>query len=198
MTAMNGGPFPDPDFGRAFIQTLNALKQHLNYQKTLGNQAVNLGDDALSLLEKWGTPSWRAPQFICQGAYDSKIVLVDSEGIFFEGPAGKLLVKILSAMHLTPETVCICNIADLARIERHVRMNQPKALVALGQQAGQMLKNSKESIETFRGRFFKFCGVPVMATYHPAFLLENPALKRAVWDDIKQVMACAGLGNHDS
>ena len=187
-----------PDSRHSVVQVLNAFSQFLNYQKSFGNQSVNISSQGLQTLEKWGTPSRRPPKFSGQGPLDAKIVLVDSEGGFFDGASGQLLVKILSAMQLTPSSVFICNAENFEQLAFHVRKNHPKALIALGEKAGQGLKNSKAPLETFRGSFFNFCGVQVMATHHPSDLLKNPALKRAAWDDMKQVMACAGLGRHDS
>ena len=186
------------DCSRGVVQALNALSRYLKFQKSLGNSSMTLGPDAGHLLETWGTPSWPPPPFAAQGPEDARIVLVDSEGTFFYGEPGALLVKMLSAMGLAPSDVYICNTADSAQLSRHLPAHNPLALVALGQKACRMIKGSDDPYTRIRGRFFQYHGVPVMVTHHPSVLVKTPALKRQAWDDLKQVMACTGLDRHDS
>jgi len=67
---------------------------------------------------------------------------------------------------------------------------KPKYIVALGGCAATNLLNTTQSLGKLRGRFHDYCGIPVLVTYHPAYLLRNQALseKRRVWEDILQVM----------
>lgn len=159
---------------------------------------MTLGRDAFHVLDTWGTASWPPPPFAAQGPEDARIVVVDSEGNFFKGPPGSLLVKMLSAMHLAPSDVYICNAADNAVLTRHIRTHKPGAVVALGEQACRMMKGTNDPLAEIRGHFFQYHGVPVMATHHPSALVKIPALKRQAWEDLKQVMACTGLDRHDS
>ena len=96
-------------------------------------------------------------------------------------------------MRLAPSRVFICNAADLSRIGEHIRTNTPRCILCLGQKAGRLLLDRQDKVTEFRGQFFSFEAVPVMATHHPRALLENQGLKREVWDDVQQVMARAGL-----
>lgn len=198
MDVFDGNTVQNSDWDHGVVQALNALGQFLKFQKSLGNQSIALGRDAFHILETWGTPSWPPPPFVAQGPEDARIVLVDSEGTFFKGQPGSLLVKMLSAMHLTPSNVYICNAADNALLARHILTHKPLAAVALGEKACRMMKGSDDPLAKIRGHFFQYHGVPVMATHHPSVLVKNPALKRQAWDDLKQVMACTGLDRHDS
>lgn len=184
--------------GQGVVRTLNALSQFLKFQKSLGNHAMTLGQEACRIIDTWGTPSWPPPSFVAQGPEDASIVLVDSEESFFEGEPGALLVKMLAAMHLSPSDVYICNTADNGVFTRHLSAHKPSVVVAFGQKACQMTKGTNEPLAKVRGHFFQCQGVPVMATHHPVSLVETPALKRQAWEDLKQVMACTGLDRHDS
>ncbi len=124
----------------------------------------------------------------------------------FVGPAGHLLTRIIESMKLTREQVYICNVVkcrppdnrnpapeEIAAcrlfLERQIAAIQPKAICALGLIAAQTLLASTLPISRLRGRFYDYRGIPVMATYHPAYLLRNPDQKRVVWEDIKKIMA---------
>ncbi|HAR33830.1 MAG TPA: uracil-DNA glycosylase [Desulfobacter sp.] len=198
MDIFDGNAAKDSDCGHGFVQALNALNRFLKFQKSLGNHSIVLGRDAFHILETWGTPSWPPPLFYAQGPEDARIVLVDSEGTFFKGEPGGLLIKMLAAMHLTPSDVYICNAADNALLSRHILTHKPLAVVAFGEKACRMMKETDDPLAEIRGDFFQCHGVPVMVTHHPSVLVKNSALKRQAWDDLKQVMACTGLDRHDS
>jgi len=129
----------------------------------------------------------------------------DLQGEPFVGEAGQLLTKIIQAMGLAREDVYICNVLKCRppdnrnphhdEIEacgpfllRQVRAIAPKAIIALGTFAAQTLLESKEPISRLRGNFHDYHGVPLMPTFHPAFLLRSPEKKREVWADVQQVM----------
>jgi DNA polymerase len=65
--------------------------------------------------------------------------------------------------------------------------------VCLGSTATQALLGTTKSISSFRGQWLEFRGARLMATYHPAYLLRNPAAKADVWKDLQKVMAVLGL-----
>ena len=134
----------------------------------------------------------------------------DKQGKPFVGAAGKLLVKILEAMHLSREDVYICNIVKcrppnnrnpkpeeistcIPFLERQIRAINPEFICALGKFAAQTLLQTDVPISRLRGTFHTYHGIPVMPTYHPAYLLRNPASKRDVWNDMQQLMKCMGL-----
>jgi DNA polymerase len=130
----------------------------------------------------------------------------DQRGEPFVGEAGRLLDRILFAMGLQRDEVYICNVLkcrppgnrdpeadEVATCEpflvRQLAAIQPKVIVALGRFAVQTLLQSKTPISRLRGSWHRYHDIPVMPTYHPAYLLRNPHGKREVWADMKQVMA---------
>ena len=66
------------------------------------------------------------------------------------------------------------------------------AIVAMGATAGKYMAKTADPISKFRGRFASWDGIPVMPTYHPAYLLRNPSAKKTVWEDLKLVMDILG------
>lgn len=134
----------------------------------------------------------------------------DKQGKPFVGAAGKLLNRILEAMHLTREDVYICNIVKcrppnnrnpkpdeistcVPFLERQIRAIRPELICALGKFAAQTLLQDEKPISRLRGRFHAYHEIPVMPTYHPAYLLRNPGSKRDVWNDMQQIMKRLGL-----
>ena len=74
-------------------------------------------------------------------------------------------------------------------LEKQIEAIRPKVIVALGKFAGQWVLKTAEPISRLRGRLGDYQGIPVMPTYHPAYLLRNPAGKKDVWADMKVVKA---------
>ena len=134
----------------------------------------------------------------------------DLQGEPFVGRAGQLLTDIIKAMKLTRDDVYIANVIkcrppenrnpepdelDACRpyIRKQVEIIQPKVIVTLGRFALQSLTEKGYAISSARGQWLEYNGVKVMPTYHPAYLLRNPAAKKEVWADMKKVMAELGL-----
>ncbi|MBI3670455.1 MAG: uracil-DNA glycosylase [Acidobacteria bacterium] len=134
----------------------------------------------------------------------------DVQSIPFVGRAGKLLTQIIEAMGLRREDVYICNVIKCRPPEnrnpekdeiatcspfllRQLAVIAPKVIVCLGNIAAQTLLGTHKSISQFRGQWLDFRGSRLIATYHPAYLLRNPAAKGEVWNDLKKVMAVLGL-----
>jgi uracil-DNA glycosylase family 4 len=128
----------------------------------------------------------------------------DLQGEPFVGQAGQLLTKIIQAIQLTREEVYIANIIkcrppenrnpepdEIAACEpfliKQLQVIRPKLICALGTFAAQTLLKSEEKISSLRGKFHEYQGIPLMPTYHPAFLLRNPTRKREVWEDMKKI-----------
>ncbi len=126
----------------------------------------------------------------------------DQQGEPFVGRAGQLLTRIIEAMQLTREQVYICNIVkcrppgnrnpepeEIAACEpfliAQLQAIQPKLICALGTFAAQTLLRTKEPISKLRGRFHDYHGIPLLPTFHPAYLLRNPHEKKTVWEDMK-------------
>ncbi len=126
----------------------------------------------------------------------------DEQGEPFVGRAGQLLTRIIEAMKLTRDQVYICNIIkcrppgnrnpepdEIASCEPfligQLQAIKPKLICALGNFAAQILLRTKEPISKLRGRFHSYQGIPVLPTFHPAYLLRNPHEKKTVWEDMK-------------
>ncbi len=128
----------------------------------------------------------------------------DVQGLPFVGAAGQLLTKILAAIGLTRQEVYICNIikcrppgnrnpepdeiaACFPFLERQIKAIRPGLICTLGTFAGQALLGSDKPISQLRGHFHAYGEIPVLPTYHPAFLLRNPGKKREVWEDMQKL-----------
>jgi DNA polymerase len=134
----------------------------------------------------------------------------DATGIPFVGRAGKLLTQMIQAMGLQREDVYICNVVKCRPPEnrqpdpeevttcspylvRQLEVVNPKVIVCLGATAAQTLLETTTGISKFRGQWQDFRGRKLLATYHPAYLLRNPAAKGEVWKDLQKVMGELGL-----
>ncbi len=132
----------------------------------------------------------------------------DRQGEPFVGKAGQLLNAILFAMGLKREEVYICNVLkcrppgnrdpqpeEVAQCElyliRQIELIQPKLIVALGRHAAHSLLKTEVPLSKLRGQKLSYHGTPLFVTYHPAYLLRNPADKRKVWDDMRLAMSLA-------
>lgn len=134
----------------------------------------------------------------------------DLQGEPFVGAAGQLLTRIIEAIGLRREQVYLLNIVkcrppdnrnplpdeiDACRsiLEAQLAPLRPRVICALGRVAAQALLQTEEGISRLRGRFHYRGDIPVMPTYHPAYLLRNPQGKRAVWNDMQLVQRHLGL-----
>ncbi len=139
----------------------------------------------------------------------------DLAGRPFVGEAGELLTKIIeNGMHLKREEVYLCHIikchppgnrdpesneidACLPFLKKQLALIQPEVICTLGRIAAQSLLGKNFKITRDRGRWRSFEGIPVMPTFHPAYILRNPErdreLKGHVWEDIKLIMKRMGL-----
>jgi DNA polymerase len=136
----------------------------------------------------------------------------DLKGEPFVGRAGQLLTEIITkGMKLRREDVYIANVIkcrppenrnpepdEVASCEpfliRQLGLIGPEVIVALGKFAVQCLLRTKSPITQLRGRWYDYHGIRLMPTFHPAYLLRNPADKRLVWEDIQKVMGALGIG----
>jgi DNA polymerase len=140
----------------------------------------------------------------------------DARGEPFVGQAGRLLDNMLAALGMTrSRNVYIANVlkcrppdnrtpdtaeADACRpyLERQIALLQPKIIVALGKSAASLLLGGDASIASLRGRAHAYRGVPLIVTYHPAYLLRTPTDKGKAWADLllarQTVVSGAGGG----
>jgi len=143
----------------------------------------------------------------------------DIQGRPFVGAAGGLLDNMIRAMGLERKDVYIGNVikcrppgnrnpaddeisACFPYLEEQLIIISPKVICALGKFAAQTLLNTKVPISRLRGRVHSYTpslstgeriSIPVVSTYHPAYLLRNPGQKKVVWEDLKVVMELAGI-----
>ena len=128
----------------------------------------------------------------------------DIKGEPFVGKAGQLLTKIIESIGLKRDVVYIANVLKCRPPEnrnpsaneiisckpflfRQIDLINPKIICALGTFAAQALLDSKAGIGTLRGKMYEFRGTKLVVTYHPAYLLRNPAEKRKTWEDMKKI-----------
>ena len=146
----------------------------------------------------------------------SKIMLIgegpgsneDQEGIPFVGRAGLLLDKMLSSINLDRNDVYITNVVNyrppenrrpteneinkyLPFLKKHIEIISPKILVLLGSTALNALIGGAETISKMRGKWIKKqigkCSTSIIITFHPAFLMRQPAQKKMAWIDLKMI-----------
>ncbi len=132
----------------------------------------------------------------------------DKQGQPFVGRAGKLLDEMLFAVGFKREQVFIANILkcrppgnrdprpeEVAECNTYllqqIKLIQPKVILSVGRISTQNLLNSKEKIGRLRGQvhYFGALNIPLVATYHPAYLLRSPSEKRKSWQDLLRVLA---------
>jgi len=133
----------------------------------------------------------------------------DQQGLPFVGNAGALLDRMVGAMGYPRDGVYICNVvkcrppqnrtphpeeasACKPYLSGQLEAIRPKVIVALGRCAAENLGQVEPGGRGWRGRWGEYEGIPVMSTYHPAFLLRSPQFKRPVWDDVKNVLRKLG------
>ncbi len=152
-----------------------------------------------------------------QGALQPDILFVgegpgadeDSQGLAFVGRAGQLLTKMINSMGYTREEVFIGNIVKcrppgnrvptpeemagcIPYLKRQIALIRPKIIVCLGATAAKGLVQETLPIGKARGQWREFEGIPVMLTFHPAYLLRDPRQKAPCWADLKAVLARLG------
>lgn len=159
------------------------------------------------LAEEWKTP------VMGTGPETARVMFVGpfpeaadgQTGMPYSGKAGELLTNIITAMKFDRDAVYICHavkcrpkdgrtpdrfIARACRthLEHQITSIRPSIICVFGELAAQSLLRTDITIDRLRGRFHDYNGIPVMPTHDPELLLVNPEVKRAVWEDMKQVM----------
>ena len=125
----------------------------------------------------------------------------DKQGEPFVGRAGQLLNAMLAALNLNREQVYIANVLkcrpplnrdpQMAEVEqcepyllRQIQLIQPRIIIALGRFAAHSLLRTELAVGRLRNQQHDYHGTPLVVTYHPAYLLRNPADKKKVWGDL--------------
>lgn len=152
-----------------------------------------------------------------EGALDPPILFIgegpgadeDASGRPFVGKAGQLLDKMIAAIKFRRDEVYIANLvkcrppanrtpepdearACLPYLERQIELLAPKLLCTLGLPSTRALLPEVSAISAVRGRVQSWRGRPLVPTFHPAYLLRNPAAKRDAWEDLQLVARLAG------
>lgn len=138
----------------------------------------------------------------------------DRLGRPFVGRAGKLLDKMIQAIALKREEVYICNVVkcrppenrtpDVDEVEacspflfRQIEAVAPRVICALGLCAARALLGRAPSLGELRGKRLAWRGIPLICTYHPAYLLRNPVQKGAAWQDLQRVREILNETKHE-
>jgi len=157
-----------------------------------------------------------------EGSAESRLVFVgegpgrqeDAIGKPFVGEAGELLTRIIKAMGLSRQDVYICNVvkcrppqnrnperdeieACIPFLKRQLEIIRPEVICTLGNVPTQELLGTREGITRLRGKWCEYEGIPLMPTFHPAYIVRNKQrereLKGYVWQDIQMIMKKLGL-----
>ena len=154
----------------------------------------------------------RTKSVFARGSPDTDLAFVgegpgfheDQQGLPFVGRAGQLLDRMITAMGYARDQVYICNVVKCRPPDNRTPLPSeasacaqflvpqleavdPKAIVALGRCAAENLRCVPPSGK-WRGIWGQWRGIPVMPTYHPAFLLRSPQFKKPVWEDLQEVL----------
>lgn len=130
----------------------------------------------------------------------------DAQGEPFVGRAGQLLNAMIAALGMKREEVYIANVlkcrppgnrdpqpAEVAQCEpyliRQIELIQPKIIIALGRHAAHSLLKTDLALARLRGQSLSYQNIPLVVTYHPAYLLRTPSDKRKAWDDLRRARA---------
>jgi uracil-DNA glycosylase len=188
------GPRPDRRTDAAGCETLDALAAFVD-----GCSRCRLAEGRRRLVFGEGDP--HAPvMFIGEGPGAEE----DRTGRPFVGPAGKLLDAMIFALGFERREVFIANVvkcrppgnrdpgvdevaACAPFLDRQIELVRPRVIVALGRPAARRLTGSTKPMRALRGSWTSYLGIPLVATFHPAYLLRSPAEKRAAWDDLKTI-----------
>lgn len=192
-----------------FIRALNSPNQAVASVKSEDGNLRVIQEHAAACTA-CGLHATRTNSVFARGNPGSQLVVVgeapgeeeDKQGLPFVGRAGKLLDVLLQAVGFPRDSVYICNVlkcrppnnrnplpneveACSGFLRSQIEMIGPKALLAVGKFAAQTLAQSEESIGRLRGQIHQYNGIPVVVTYHPAYLLRSPNATRVAWHDFQ-------------
>jgi DNA polymerase len=175
---------------------LNALKKEIGDCKR-----CRLSEGRTNLVFGEGNPNTRI-MFIGEGPGREE----DIQARPFVGDAGMLLTRLIEKMGFKREDVYIANIVKCRPpmnrdpekdeiescrvfVERQIEILNPEVIISLGRISAQtLIGNLALKITAIRGNFFDYKGIPLMPTFHPAYLLRNPKDKWLTWSDVQKVL----------
>ena len=186
-------------------------------QRQSGNAAMDELQQAVAQCRQCQLCMHRTNPVFGEGSLQAKLMFIgegpgadeDRTGRPFVGKAGQLLDKMICAMQFSREEVYIANIVKcrppdnrlpapdeavkcLPFLHAQIDIIRPEVIVLLGATAVKFLLNTPHGISRMRGRWASFENIPVMPTFHPAFLLRQESAKREAWQDLQMVMARFG------
>lgn len=176
-------------------ETLESIRKNLGDCKR-----CKLGATRKNLVFGTGNPKARLV-FVGEGPGADE----DEKGEPFVGAAGQVLNRLIMNMGLKREEVYICNVVKCRPpgnrnpepdeieacqpfLEAQLNAIRPSVIVTLGKFAAQTLLRTDTPITRLRGQWREYVGIPLMPTFHPAYLLRSPAEKKAAWTDLQAVM----------
>lgn len=211
-------PKKSPKYNMGSVTSKSLDQEPLGSANSLNDLRDHIGDCTRCKLHRGrthlvfgeGSPSARLV-FVGEGPGQEE----DMVGRPFVGEAGKLLTRIIeSGMKLKRNDVYICNVVKchppgnrdpepdeiemcLPLLRQQLELIKPEVICTLGRVAGRVLLGETFKVTRDRGKWYSYLGLPVMPTYHPAYILRNPArerdLKGQVWEDIQLIMKHLGL-----
>lgn len=220
-SAAQRAPQPTP------AQTLPLESDGIASAQSLASSATTLAElkAALESFEGCALKKTAAHTVFADGNPASRIMFIgeapgaeeDRQGLPFVGRAGKLLDKMMGAIHLNRSSAYITNVINwrppqnrdpspeeaamcLPFLRRHIELTNPGIIILLGAVAARHVLGFSEGIMKLRGRWLEYrvndVMIPVIATLHPAYLLRQPAHKKLAWRDLQsaeQKMIALGL-----
>lgn len=205
-------PSPKPVAASAPMSspTPDAARRLIEIREDLGDcKRCKLHADRTNIVFGVGSPKAEL-MFVGEGPGADE----DAKGEPFVGRAGQLLTKMIEAMGVRRSDVYIANVVkcrppgnrapapdEVAACSPFLRAQihaiRPRVICTLGNAATAALLQKPEGITKLRGVFQEYEGIPVMPTYHPAFLLRSPDKKRDAWNDLQQIMTHLGWERPD-
>ncbi len=151
----------------------------------------------------------RSQTVFARGNHQAKLMIIgeapgfyeDKQGLPFVGKAGSLLMQMLKSIGLSDEEVYIANVLKCrppnnrdpvaeeisqcsGYLNQQIQLIQPKLILALGRFAAQFLLNKQLPLNQLRNKFYQYQQIPFIVSYHPAYLLRNPADKKKAYADL--------------
>ena len=202
---------------KIFLETLRESgidEIFLSVPRTQGETLSGLKEEVLRCIKCADLVQNRKSVVFGSGNPKAKLVFIgeapgaeeDRQGLPFVGAAGQLLTKMIEAIKLRREEVFIANVLkcrppgnrppqpiEIQNCEpylaRQLALIRPKLICALGTFAARTILKTSVPISSLRGKIHDYRGIPVLCTFHPAYLLRNPSEKKKAWEDLKKLRA---------
>jgi uracil-DNA glycosylase family 4 len=195
-----GAKYLPLSFAETSVETSQENELEVLQASMVGCEKCKLHRGRTTIVFGSGNPKARL-MFVGEGPGEQE----DLQGLPFVGPAGQLLTKMITAMGLTRDDVYIANVVKCRPpfnrnpepdeigecspfLLKQIEFINPEIIVALGGVAAKSLLKTEERIGRLRGSVHNFLGRKLIATFHPSYLLRNPAEKKAAWSDLQFVM----------